>query len=214
MRANQQNLPARHPSVPTVTSAVSARHTQPHQLLSTQYARGQVTSQSIPTQVTSTPAPAPAPVPASENDLFSLDFHAPPVDATPMTEHVPKKDTKQDILSLFGAQAAPSPWSQVQAQATQPLPPFSNATTGSSSTTNWNVGHNWNNAAPPIQLNVWGATTPAQQPSMLGSGSEIWGGSGGSFAGANAGPIGPSTPASSTQSNKEDVFGDIWGSIK
>jgi stromal membrane-associated protein len=225
VRTDQQSPRARQPSTPIATPAVSTRHTQPHQLLSAQYARGQAISQSTPAQVTSTPAPAPAPVSlSSENDLFSLDFHAPPVNATPTTAaSAPRKDTKQDILSLFGAQAAPSPWShsqaQAQAQATQlqsqPLPPFSNATSGSSSTTNWNVGHNWSNPVPPVQVNVWGgATTPAQQPSLLGSGSDIWGESTGSLAGANAGAFGSSASARNTQANKEDVFGDIWGSFK
>ena len=220
VHTNQQNPPTRQPSAPVVTPAISTRHTQSHQLLSTQYARGQARSQSTPAQVTSTPPPAPAPVPtSSENDLFSLDFHAPPVNAT-STAATPalKKDTKQDILSLFGAQAAPSPWSHSQAQATQPqpqpLPPFSNATSGSSSTTNWNVGHNWSNPVPPVQVNVWGATTPAQQPSFLGSGSDIWAESTGSLASANAGAFGSSAPARNTQTNKEDVFGDIWGSFK
>lgn len=219
VRTNQQSPPARQPSAPIVTHAVSTRHAQPHQLLSTQFAHGQAISQSTPAQVTSTPAPAPAPVPSSENDLFSLDFHAPPVDATPTTAApTSRKDTKQDILSLFGAQAAPSPWSHSQAQVTQPqsqpLPPFTNATSGSSSTTNWNVGHNWSNPVPPVQVNVWGATTPAQQPSLLGSGSDIWGESAGSLAGANAGAFGSSSSARNTQTNKEDVFGDIWGSFK
>jgi stromal membrane-associated protein len=223
VRTKQQSPPARQPSAPVVTPAVSTRHTQSHQLLSTQYARGQAISQSTPTQVTSTPAPAPAPVPSSsENDLFSLDFHAPPVNATTSTTAglAPRKDTKQDILSLFGAQAAPSPWSHShsQAQATQPqpqpLPPFSNATSGSSSTTNWNVGHNWSNPAPPVQVNVWGATTPAQHPPLLDSGSDIWGGSTGGLAGASTGAFGSSTSARNTQTNKEDVFGDIWGSFK
>jgi stromal membrane-associated protein len=220
VRTNQQNPPARQPSAPIVTPAVSTRHTQPHQLLSAQFARGQAIPQST-AQVTSTPAPALAPVhPPSENDLFSLDFHAPPVDATPTTvAPASRKDAKQDILSLFGAQAASSPWSHSQAQVTQiqsqPLPPFSNATPGSSSTTNWNVGHNWSNPVPPAQVNVWGATTPAQQPSLLGSGSDIWGESAGSLAGPNAGAFGSSASATrNTQTNKEDVFGDIWGSFK
>jgi stromal membrane-associated protein len=221
VRTNQQSSPPRQPSAPIVTPAFSTRHTQPHRLLSAQYARGQAISQSTPVQVTSTPAPAPAPVP-SENDLFSLDFHAPPVNTTPTTAPSPRKDTKQDILSLFGAQVAPSPWSQPQAQAqaqvtqlqSQPLPPFSNATTGSSSASNWNVGHNWSNPVPPAQVNVWGATTPAQQPSLLGSGSDIWGEPTGSQAGANAGAFGSSTSARNTQTNKEEVFGDIWGGFK
>lgn len=220
VRTKQQSPPARQSSAPIVTPAVSTRHTQPHQLLSAQYVRGQTTSQSTPAQVTSAPSPAPAPVPSSsENDLFSLDFHAPPVNAAPTTAGpAPRKDTKQDILSLFGAQAAPSPWSHPQAQATQlqsqPLPPFSNSTSGSSSTTNWNVGHNWSNPVPPVQVNVWGATTPAQQPSLPDSGSNIWGESTGSLAGANAGAFGSSISARNTQTNKEDVFGDIWGSFK
>jgi stromal membrane-associated protein len=222
LRTNQQNPPTRQPSAPIVTPAASTRHTQPHQLLSAQYTRGQTISQPTPAQVTSTSAATPAPVPlSSENDLFSLDFHAPPANATPTTTvPAPRKDAKQDILSLFGAQAAPSPWSHSQAQdqatqlQSQPLPPFSNATSGSSSTTNWNVGHNWSNPVPPVQVNVWGATTPAQQPPLLDSGSDIWGESPGGLAGANAGALGPSASARNAQTNKEDVFGDIWGSFK
>lgn len=219
VRVNQQNSSARQPAAPKVTPAVTARHTQPHQLLSTQYARGQATSPANPTQVTPTSAPLPVPAsPAPENDIFSLDFHAPPVNPTSTTTTAPKKDAKQDILSLFGAPAAPSPWPQAQAPVaqpqSQPLPPFSNGTPGLSSTTNWNVGHNWSNAVPPVQPNVWGPTTPAQQPSLLGSGSDIWGGSTGNPAGASVGLFGSSTSASNTQTNKEDVFGDIWGSFK
>jgi stromal membrane-associated protein len=214
LRTNQQNPPARQPSAPTVTPAVTTRHSQPHQLLSVQYARGQVTSQPVPTQITPATAPAPTPAPALENDLFSLDFHAPPANPTPATTDAPKKDTKQDILSLFSAPAAPSPWTQapVAQPHPQPLPPFSNVTDASSGT-DWNVGHNWSNPAPPMQPNVWGATT-TQQPSLLGSGSDIWGGSTDSSAGTNVGLSGLSKPTSNTQPNKEDVFGDIWGSFK
>lgn len=218
VRTSQQSPPTRQPSALIVTPAVSARHTQPHQLLSAQYARGQAISQSTPAQATSTPASAPAPVPSSQNDIFSLDFHVPPVNATPTTAApAPRKDTKQDILSLFGAQAVPSPWSHSKTQTSQlqsqPLPPFSNATSGSSSTTNWNVGHNWSNPVPPVQANAWGATTP-QQTSLLGSGSDIWGESTGSSAEENAGAFGASTSVRNTQTNKEDVFGDIWGGFK
>jgi stromal membrane-associated protein len=217
VRANQ-NPPARQPSAPTVTPAFTTRHAQPHKLLSTQYARGQVTPPAMPTQVTPTPAPAPVSTsPTPENDLFSLDFHAPPINVTSTTTTAPQKDTKQDILSLFNAPAAPSPWSQAQAPVvqsqSQPLPPFSNGTPGLSSATNWNVGHNWSNPVLPVQPNVWGSTTPAQQPSLLGSGSDIWGASTGTPAGASAGLFEPSTPVSNTQT-KEDVFGDIWGSFK
>jgi len=212
VRTNQQNHPTRQPAVPAVTPVSTTRHSQPHQLLSVQYARGQVTTQSMPTQGTPTPAPAPAPTP--ENDLFSLDFHAPPVNATATTAPTPRKDAKQDILSLFNAQAAPSPWSQAQAPAaqlqSQPLPPFSNTTTTSS--TNWNVGHNWNNPVPPVQPNVWGPISPTPQPALLSSGSDIWGGSTSNPAGTTLALVSPTT--SNTQTKKDDVFGDIWGSFK
>jgi stromal membrane-associated protein len=172
-----------------------------------------VTTQPAPTRVTPTIASATTPAPALENDLFSLDFHAPPVNPTPVTADEPKKDAKQDILSLFSAPAAPLPWTQApvaQPQA-QPLPPFSNAS-GAPSATDWNVGHNWSNPVPPVQPNVWGANTT--QLSSLGSGSDIWGGSAGDLTGAKVDPFGSSTPISNMQPNKEDVFGDIWGSFK
>jgi stromal membrane-associated protein len=172
-----------------------------------------VISQPVPTQVTPTTASATTPTPALENDLFSLDFHAPPVNSTLATADKPKKDAKQDILSLFSAPAATLPWTQapVPPPQAQPLPPFNNAS-GAPSATDWNVGHNWSNPIPPVQPNVWGANTT--QPSLLGSGSDIWGGSGSNSTGAKAELFGSSTPISNAQPNKEDVFGDIWGSFK
>ncbi|KAH9964643.1 hypothetical protein BC827DRAFT_1188631 [Russula dissimulans] len=212
-RADQQNHPARQPAAPAVTPVSTMRHSQPHQLLSVQYARGQGTTQSMPTQGTPTPAPAPAPTPV--NDLFSLDFHAPAVNATATAAPTSRKDAKQDILSLFSAQATPSPWSQAQVPAaqlqSQPLPPFSNTTTTSSST-NWNVGHNWSNPIPPVQPDVWGTNTPTQHPPLLSSGSDVWGGSTSNPAGTALGLV--SSTTSNTQTKKDDVFGDIWGSFK
>ena len=210
--------PHRQASAPAVTPTVTTRHSQPHQLLSAQYARGQVTPQATSTQATPSPSPAPptstSSAPAPENDLFSLDFHAPPVNPTP-TAPAPKKDPKQDILSLFSAPAAHSPWAQAPAtqQPSQTLPPFSNTTTTPSSATTWNVGHNWNNPVPPMQQNVWSSAAPTQQPPLLGSGSDIWGGSVSNTASPGVGPFGSSMATSNTE-KKEDVFGDIWGSFK
>lgn len=210
--------PYRQPSAPAVAPAVTTRHSQPRQLLSAQYARGQATPQPTPTQTSPAPSPAPPsasapPASAPENDLFSLDFHAPPVNPTP-TAPAPKKDTKQDILSLFSAPAAHSPWAQapVTQQQSQTLPPFSNATTTPSSATTWNVGHNWNNPVPPVQQNVWSSAAPAQQPSLLDSGSDVWGGNVSNSASPSVGPFGSSTATHADK--KEDVFGDIWGSFK
>jgi stromal membrane-associated protein len=211
------DLPHRQPSAPAVTPAVTTRLSQPHQLLSAQYARGQVTPQPTTPAASPTPPSASAPsTPAPENDLFSLDFHAPPANPTPTTP-APKKDTKQDILSLFSAPAAPSPWAQapVTQQQSQTLPPFSNTTTTPSSATTWNIGHNWNNPVPPVQQNAWGSAAPAQQPSLLDSGSDIWGGSVNNSASASVGVLGSSTATGNTHADKkEDVFGDIWGSFK
>lgn len=219
--AVQADASHRRPSAPAVTPAVTTRHSQPHQLLSAQYARGQLTPQSTSTQATTSPSPAPPPASAPpatapENDLFSLDFHAPPVNPTSAAS-APKKDTKQDILSLFSAPAAHSPWAQAPAtqQPSQTLPPFSDATTTPSSAAAWNVGHNWNNPIPPVQQNVWGPTAPAQQPSLLGSGNDIWGGSVSNTASPSVGLFESSMETSNTHAEKkEDVFGDIWGSFK
>lgn len=216
------DLPHRQPSAPTVTPAVTTRHSQPHQLLSAQYARGQVTSQPTLTQVAPATSPTPpsasAPsAPAPENDLFSLDFHAPPVNPTPAAPEL-KKDTKQDILSLFSAPAAHSPWAQAPApqQQSQTLPPFSNTTTAPSPAATWNVGHNWNNPVPPVQQNVWGSAAPVQQPPpLLGSGSDIWGGTTNNSASPVVNFSGSSTGTGNAHADKkEDVFGDIWGSFK
>ncbi|KAE9405334.1 hypothetical protein BT96DRAFT_1064945 [Gymnopus androsaceus JB14] len=88
---------------------------------------------------------SPAPAPAPQNDLFSLDFHAPPIVTTnnhsQSTSPEQRKDVKQDILSLFStppAQSAPvmgngfgqfsgataqtaSPWGAAQAPVQAPV---------------------------------------------------------------------------------------------
>ncbi|TFY63464.1 hypothetical protein EVJ58_g3237 [Rhodofomes roseus] len=84
----------------------------PHQLLSTSVANR--AQQNAPK--TALPAPvapqaptpqAPPAAPTVSNDLFSLDFHA-PASTPPSTSAspAPRKDVKQDILSLFSTPAA------------------------------------------------------------------------------------------------------------
>ncbi|KAH9982048.1 hypothetical protein BGW80DRAFT_1261212 [Lactifluus volemus] len=167
-------------------------------------------------EAASEPSPAPNPAPKSTFAATSVTLRA--VCARPgdfSTTDALKKDAKQDILSLFSTPAGPSPWTQtpVAQQQPQPLPPFGN-TNSAPSATDWNVGHNWSNPVPLPQPNVWGAPTAQPQPTLLGSGSDIWGGSTGNSTGAKVDPFGSSTPTSNTQSSKEDVFGDIWGSFK
>ncbi|KAE9398631.1 ArfGap-domain-containing protein [Gymnopus androsaceus JB14] len=178
---------------------------------------------------TAAPAP-PAPAPAPQNDLFSLDFHAPPTVTTnnhsQSTSPEQRKDVKQDILSLFStppAQSAPvmgngfgqfsgapaqtaSPWGAAQAPVQAPV----TSMMGSNGTGMWGASSGWNNAATamPAQSNVWGSPAAAaipqqQQPNLFASGSDIWGDLFGSFS--TAAPV---------QQKKDDAFGDIWGGFK
>ncbi|KAJ3997093.1 hypothetical protein F5050DRAFT_1570080 [Lentinula boryana] len=142
-----------------------------------------------PTTATSN-TDVPAPVPAPQNDLFSLDFHAPPTrsSAAMSDNSAPeqKKDVKQDILSLFSAappqsssvlgagfgqqfagtsvQAA-SPWGAAPVAAQVPA----TSMMGSNGIGMWGTSSGWNNVpAVPAQPNVWGAPAavgvPQQQP--------------------------------------------------
>ncbi|KAI0317913.1 hypothetical protein OF83DRAFT_1118931 [Amylostereum chailletii] len=230
--------PARRTVSPALTSPVATRQPQAHQLLSAQHVRTQSAARAAPTRAAVPPAPAaPAPSPAApappQNDLFSLDFHAPPVVAD-----APKKDVKQDILSLFSTpapqqqqqpqafgayQASPSPWGQPAAQA----PPFSNAPTSAPNAA-WNpVGfNNWAQPAQqqqpvvPTQANMWGqpVQAPVQQQQAMFSTNDIWASpssGGGSAAGFGGDLFGSAAaPASAPAQKKDDVFGDLWGGFK
>lgn len=206
-------------------SSLTTRQPQPHQLLSASVANRaqQVVSQPAPqAQQPSQPQPAAGP----SDELFSLDFHAP--SSTPSntdTAPAPKKDVKQDILSLFSAPAAPAPsnfgqfaqaqtaWSAFEAQPAQQTaqPTSMMGTTGVGM---WGVSSGW--TAPPVapaQPNLWAnpAVQPvAQQQQSLFTTSDVWGSSGG--AAASGGDLfGSSLPA---MQKKDDAFGDIWGGFK
>ncbi|KAI0063062.1 ArfGap-domain-containing protein [Artomyces pyxidatus] len=241
--APNNSLSARRPASPAVTPQVTNRQPQPHQLLSAQHMRGQnaprATSSLAATPQTQPQAAAPPAQPkAPENDLFSLDFHAPPV-ASANTSAAPRKDVKQDILSLFSTPAQPpqpqaafgafaaapaaSPWGQpTAAQFQQPAAPFANTNpSGVPSSAAWNVGHAWNAPAatpvPPAQGNIWGGSAPAAAPQaqvLLGSGGDIWGGSASSGGMGGGDLFGASAPATAAPPKKDDVFGDIWGGFK
>lgn len=177
---------------------VTNRQPQPHQLLSTTVAarNAQAAAAAPPKapQPQQPQAPTPAqqqPAQSASNDLFSLDFHNP---TPPAQSQAPKKDVKQDILSLFSSAA---PAAAAQAQASYPgVAAGVNAFGGFAS------------AAMPPQQNVWGAAQapmqqaqpPAQQAqfqptSMMGNaGAGMWGAS----SGWNA----PSVSAAST---------NLWG---
>ncbi|KAF5382833.1 hypothetical protein D9757_007333 [Collybiopsis confluens] len=151
-------------------------------------------SQPQATQIAASSA-APAPAPAPQNDLFSLDFHAPPVrintdnNTSNNASSEPKKDVKQDILSLFSppsasvpAPAAASPLAAAHAPVTSMM--------GSNGTGMWGASSGWNAApasASAVQ-NVWGnqSTTGYQQhpqqtqgqpTNLFASSNDIWGNS-------------------------------------
>lgn len=200
-------------------SGFTTQQPQAHQLLSANF------SKPTPGQATTQPAvqPAqPAPAPAPRDDLFSLDFHAPPPSS--VAPEQPKKDVKQDILSLFSGTPAttapaPNPMNQfgsglwnAPSQAQQPGQATSmigNAGIGA-----WGTSSGWTHTAPaiPAQPNVWGASTAANtttQPATnsLFNTSDVWGSS-------STATSSPGFSSTTTSQKKDDVFGDIWGSFK
>ncbi|TDL22285.1 ArfGap-domain-containing protein [Rickenella mellea] len=171
----------------------TTRQPQPRQLLSTNVAQASnAVRPSQPQQ--NLLADPPAPAPAQQNDLFSLDFHAPASSGNGNAEQAPKKDVKNDILSLFSAsrpptypaaqagfgqfspQAQPQPadpfgqWNQAPASTQPQVQPPVTSLTGATGTGMWGVQSGWNAApAPPVQANVWGSAATSGQPSQTQS---------------------------------------------
>ena len=137
--------------VVTTTTHVAPSRTQ-HQLLSAQHKR--IPSVTQPVAATSTAAAA-APVgtasTTAQNELFTLDFSPTP---TPAATAAPKRDVKNDILSLFSQ--AP--------------------TTAAQSTTSPTNSSSWGSAKPNSSLFGALQAAPAPAPSMMGtSGVGMWG---------------------------------------
>lgn len=124
-----------------------------HALLSATHTR----NPSIPPPVSNV-TPAATTVPTTQNELFSLDFSAP---APSQPTAAPKKDVKQDILSLFSSVPAPAPVPQSSlfgAPAQQQQQPQS--LMGSGGAAMWGA-ESWSTGAaslPPAVTgaNVWG----------------------------------------------------------
>ncbi|KAI0809121.1 hypothetical protein BC629DRAFT_1713266 [Irpex lacteus] len=155
------------------------------------------------------PQAAPAPAQTATNDLFSLDFHNPtPPSSSAAQQNQPKKDVKQDILSLFSAPpsqpsqpptqaaqfgGATNVWgSAVPAQPTQPAQtqatqPGVTSMMGNAGVGMWGASSGWN--APPAanqnQSNLWGAPAVSQQ--SLFNTNDIWAGGAGGVGGAGGG---------------------------
>ena len=212
-------------STSSLRSPVTNRQPQPHhQLLSASIAgrTAQATTQAT-TPADQQPAAAPAApaqaTSAANNDLFSLDFHNP---TPPANNPPPRKDVKQDILSLFStptaapAAAQPSAFGQFGSAPAQP-----------------NVWGGFASAAAPApaqqanafgaamwgapQQNLWAAPAPAAQPAQpaqqqsLFNTNDVWASPSSNTTAPAAGGnlFGSALPA-----KKDDVFGDIWGGFK
>ena len=214
----QQPTPQQQPThvqSTSISTPVTTRQPQPHQLLSSNYTNRSAATPNSP--AIQPPAAAPPTVQQTPvNDLFSLDFHAPPV-APPAPEQ--KKDMKQDILSLFSAPPpVPTPLSgQIGNQAAYwggTAPPQQQQQTtgmmGMNGTGMWGATSGWTPVVP-AQANVWGSPSIAtpqhqqQQPSNLFDSTAAWG--------SNT-PAVPDLFATPAVQKKDDVFGDIWGGFK
>ncbi|TFK38632.1 hypothetical protein BDQ12DRAFT_630382 [Crucibulum laeve] len=229
------HAPTNSISTHQVAPPITTRQPQPHQLLSTGHTNRQSPAVSPSLTPVAVPIATPPQPKASENDLFSLDFHAltssNPVNNSSATQ-APKKDVKQDILSLFsvpapataapsgfgqfGTPATTSPWG---AQVQQPQQPQQQTSmVGANGVGAWGASSGWTSAAAmPPQQSVWGnaGLSAVQQPqTSLFNTSDVWGSS------APAPPAGQDlfgssfTSTSSTVPKKDDAFGDIWGGFK
>lgn len=201
-------------AVPPRNSGFATQQPQAHQLLSSNFTRP------TPVQTPAQPTAQPAQPPPPQDDLFSLDFHAPPpVPTSNAAPQQPPKDVKQDILSLFSASPAnshPNPMNQLSStawttpsQPQQPVQPTSMI--GNTGIGAWGTSSGWGSvpAAPPVQPNVWGTpanTSLSTQQANFFNTNDIWGGNSVTSGGGSFSPP--------TTQKKDDVFGDIWGSFK
>jgi stromal membrane-associated protein len=210
------------------------------QLLSTGVAGRTIPQAAQPAAPPAQPAPAPA---TAAEDIFSLDFHA-PASAAPTSPGAgaPKKDVKQDILSLFSSApaaapapssafgqfgAAPaqgSPWDAFGAPAQAAPVPAQQSMMGGSGAGMWGVNSGWNApAAPaaPAQPNIWGSAVPATAAPGMFNTNDVWASpaqSAGAPAASGAGSAdlfsSLAGSGSASAQKKDDAFGDIWGGFK
>ncbi|KAM6497816.1 putative GTPase activating protein for Arf domain containing protein [Amanita muscaria] len=201
------------------TAAAAVRQPQTHQLLSANFSTAGPTTSSTSLAPLKNAAAEPQ-VSAPNNDLFSLDFHAPARETASATFEQPKKDVKQDILSLYSTttkpqtstavpQASASPWAAGVADSHK-APTSMIGTNGVGA---WGASSGWT-AAAPAQPNLWGdsGTVPVlpSQSSLLNT-SDIW-----STSSSSQNQPSHDLFNTTTQNvaKKDDVFGDLWGGYR
>ncbi|KAF8633181.1 hypothetical protein AX15_001480 [Amanita polypyramis BW_CC] len=230
--SRSSHAPAGSLSISRPAPPVTTRQTQTHQLLSASFVNPTPTNLSTITGTSaSANPPAQTPItiqntktPAPENDLFSLDFHAPASTAQNSTNSIQsKKDVKQDILSLFSVQNPPTSTTTpvYNSFASQPADtswtsgtanlPRQTSMIGTSGVGAWGATSGWTGVPPP-QPNLWNtsSTTSIQpQQSSLFNTSEVWN-THSSTTSQNS-----INMANTIQTNKkDDMFGDLWGGFK
>ncbi|KAG8745456.1 hypothetical protein FRC10_007999 [Ceratobasidium sp. 414] len=230
-------------SSPTLPAPQPTSRPTQHNLLSTSLAsraaQPAAPQASQPQARVAAPTAPVAPV-TPQNDLFSLDFHAP----TPPAQPQAPKNAKSDILSLYSASNAAGSgafggYGQQPAQA--PGMPQTTSMAGTTGTGMWGVQSGW---APPAQAqpatnDIWGSfgsapPQPAAQSNSLFGAQSAWGGQaprpaapaadpfgGNVWGGSTAGP--PATGgndlfaqpfSAAPPAKKDDAFGDLWGGFK
>lgn len=228
--SSEQTSPSLSDSTTTYSTRMSPsistpgpRHT--HQLLSAKYTKetlpGASQSISLPPMRMAPAIQANAP----SNDLFSLDFRGPLASTGSVPE--PKKDIKQDILSLFSSN--PVAATPIQTATTTPhnhslnwqgnvpqqqsVP--STSMMGTTGTGMWGSSSGWTGSGSVTepQPNIWNppATTVQSQSNIFDTNS-IWGAN-------STSNIMPSVPQSqwapsNAVQKKDEAFGDIWGGFK
>ncbi len=222
----------------------TTRQPQGHQLLSATAAGRASLVQPTPAAAAPTTSTKAADQPeAPQDDLFSLDFHSQPPgsDSRSASVDLPKKDVKQDILSLFGKPTAAAPVQQADPFAawgatTQQHAPQPTSMAGTNGTGMWGVQSGWNahtQQSPPAfaaqqPSNVWAWNAPSaaspttqQQQPMQGvfEGQTVWGApnsqqSAGSTTSNDLFGSTFSSTTTSTAKKADDPFGDIWGDFK
>ncbi|KAJ7222576.1 hypothetical protein GGX14DRAFT_514246 [Mycena pura] len=205
-------------SPPRSSNSTVNRQPQSRQLLSATHANNVPLMKPPPQQQTA--AAAPPPQPKAQDDIFSLDFHAPVITASPP----PPKNAKEDILSLFSTSTAAPAMSAVNqygqfhqqpsmqnhwgaAPVQQPVQPQSMM--GTSGAGMWGTSSGWTAPQSPQSQNVWG-TPSTQQNSFVATAAStnVWGGMGAGSGGTT--DLFSTSFAQSAQQKKDDVFGDLW----
>lgn len=202
------SVPAAQPAAPVRTATHTTTQPQARQLLSTSLAgRTPVAVAATPTSaVTAAPAAPPA-APAPQNDLFSLDFHAPsPAHGATNGNATPKKDAKNDIMSLFSTGPAAAAAAPAINPYAQPAGFGQFGGTGGTGGSPW--GDGLSGTAPQPQQ-----PQQAAPQSMMGTaGAGMWGVNSGWSAPAQPaqpniwGNTGPSPGTQQTFFNTSDVW--------